>query len=205
MKKNMSSKSLMKQRYEENPFAVEDGFRIPMRNKSEIIQTDGPASVTVGDEKIAVAQIRKITTVDAEPFVKLFTAELNRFFDLSPTALRIVTVLIQDIGKIRLGDGDQVYITEKSITDTLTNYDLAAPSSATYYRAMDELIQKGFIAPSTNPPLYYINPAIFFNGDRVRFVTEIRRKKMTAQERLELAGQGALQLDHDPDTGEVKS
>jgi hypothetical protein len=201
--KNMSSKSLIKQRHAENPFATPEGFRVPIRRKNEIIQTDGPASVTVGNEKIAVAQISRITAVDGEPFVKLFTAELNRFFDLSPTALRIVTVLIQDIGKIRLGDGDQVYITEKSISDTLTDHGLAAPSSATYYRAMEELILKGFVAPSTNPPLYFINPAIFFNGDRVRFVTEIRRKKLTAKEKLEEAGQGALQLDHDPDTGEV--
>lgn len=194
MKKNMS-KSLIKQRYSENPFASEDGFRVPVKNRSEIIQTDGPAAVTVGDEKIAVAQIRRITTVDSDPFVKLFTAELNRFFDLTPTALRIVTVLIQNIGKIRLGDGDQVYITERSIGDTLESNGLPAPSSATYYRAIEELIGKGFIAPSTNTPLYFINPAIFFNGDRVRFVTEIRRKKMSKHEQLEADGQSALPLN----------
>ena len=204
MKKNMSSKSLIKRRYAENPFATAEGFRVPVKNRTEVIQTDGPAAVTVGQEQIAIAQIRRITTVDGEPFVKLFTAELNRFFDLSPTALRIVTVLIQDIGKIRLGDGDQVYITEKSIGDTLTEHGLAAPSSATYYRAMEELIGKGFVAPSTNAPLYFINPAIFFNGDRVRFVTEIRRKKLSAQERLEQAGQAALPFDHDQETGEVR-
>lgn len=111
----MSSKSLIKRRYAENPFATAEGFRVPVKNRTEVIQTDGPAAVTVGQEQIAIAQIRRITTVDGEPFVKLFTAELNRFFDLSPTALRIVTVLIQDIGKIRLGDGDQVYITEKAL------------------------------------------------------------------------------------------
>lgn len=210
MKKNIANServSLIKQRYAENPFATDEGFRVPIKNKSEIIQTDGPAAVTVGDEQIAVAQIRRITTVDSDPFVKLFTAELNRFFDLTPTALRIVTVLIQDIGKIRLGQGDQVYLTEKSLAETLEGHGMKAPSSATYYRAMEELIEKGFVAPSTNPPLFFINPAIFFNGDRVRFVTEIRRKKMTRQEQLEKAGQQALPLeapDHDPETGEVR-
>lgn len=211
MKKNIANServSRIKQRYAENPFATEEGFRIPIKNKTEIIQTDGPAAVTVGDEQIAVAQIRRITTIDGEPFVKLFTAELNRFFDLTPTALRIVTVLIQDIGKIRLGQGDQVYLTEKSLAETLEGHGMKPPSSATYYRAMEELIEKGFVAPSTNPPLFFINPAIFFNGDRVRFVTEIRRRKMTRQEQLEKAGQQALPLeepDHDPETGEVRS
>ena len=59
MKKDFpkKAKSVLKMRYSENPFATEDGFKIPIRNKSEVIQTDGPASVNVGDEKIAVAQI----------------------------------------------------------------------------------------------------------------------------------------------------
>lgn len=206
MKKNYTPsrpKSLLKQRYSENPFTSEDGFRVPLKNKSEVIQTDGPASVMVGEEKIAVAQIRKITTVDSEHFVKLFTAQLDRFFDLNPTTLRIVTVLIQNIGKIRIGDGDQVYLTEKNIGDALREHGLNPPSSASYYRAMEELIKKGFIAPSNDTPLYYINPAIFFNGDRVKFVTELRRKKMSKTEKLESAGQAALPLDYDPDTGDV--
>lgn len=186
--------SLIKKRYAENPFATDEGFRVPLRNRSEVIQTDGPAAITVGEEQIAIAQIKRITTVDSDPFVKLFTAELNRFFDLTPTALRIATVLIQDIGRIRLGQGDQVYITERSIAETLEGHGMKAPSSASYYRAMEELISKGFIAPSTNPPLFFINPAIFFNGDRVRFVTEIRRKKLTAQECLEAQGQEPLPL-----------
>lgn len=230
MKNNIASTkktpSLLKQRYAENPFATAEGFRVPVRNKTEVIQTDAPTAITIGEERVAIAQIRRITTVDSDPFVKLFTAELNRFFDLTPGALRIVTILIKDIGNIRLGDGDQVYITEKSIAETMEANGIPAPSTATYYRAMEELISKGFVAPSTNAPLYFINPAIFFNGDRVRFVTEIRRKKLTAQEKLEAAGQKALPLepgpvdptvknvasnpklpdfDHDTQTGEVKS
>jgi|TARA_R110002020_G_C16308727_1_gene773648 hypothetical protein len=196
--------SLLKKRYEDNPFANEEGFKVPIRRKSEVMMTEGPAKVVVGDEHLSMAQIRRIKTVDSAPFVKLFTEELDRFFDLTPTALRVVTVLIQDVGKLRLGEGDQVYLTEKQLADTFKKYDLKPPSSATYYRALEELIKKGFIAPSTNPPLYFINPAIFFNGDRVRFVTEIRRKRNTKREQLEEAGQQALDLPpHDPETGEI--
>lgn len=191
----MKKPSLLKTRYAENPFINGDGFSVPLRKKAEVIQTEGPAAVTVGDEKIAIAQIRRITTVDSDPFVKLFVAELDRFFDLSPSALRIVTVLIQGIGKLRVGDGDQVFINERAISDTLLQHGLPAPSSATYYRVIEELIAKGFIAPSENTHLFFFNPAIFFNGDRVRFVTEIRRKKVSAQQRLERQGQTALPLD----------
>lgn len=134
----MKKPSLLKTRYAENPFINEEGFSVPLRKKTEVIQTEGPAAVTVGEEKIAIAQIRRITTVDSDPFVKLFVAELDRFFDLSPSALRIVTVLIQGIGKLRVGDGDQVFINERAISDTLLQHGLPAPSSATYYRVIDE-------------------------------------------------------------------
>lgn len=212
-KKNMTTKkiSLLKQRYEENPFATEEGFRIPIKRKSEVIQTQGPAAVTVGEEKISVAEIRSIKTVDSEPFVKLFVEELDRFYGLTPTALRIVTILIRDIGKIRVGDGDQVYISERSIADTMKEHGVKPPSPATYYRAMEELIAKGFVAPSTRPGLFFINPAIFFNGDRVRFVTEIRRKRVSKLEKLEQEGQQRLELEDapaeiefDPETGQIE-
>ena len=202
--------SPLKQRFDDNPFATPEGFRVPLTKKSEVMVTEGPANLTVGEEKIAVAQIRRIKTVDSAPFVKLFTEELDRFFDLTPTALRIVTVLIQDIGKIRMGDGDQVYLTERQLGETLQAHGLKPPSSASYYRALSELIEKGFVAPSTNTPLFFINPAIFFNGDRVRFVTEIRRKRASKMEQLEAEGQGALPLptlesEYDAITGEVHS
>ncbi len=52
MKKNIANSgervSLIRQRYAENPFATEEGFRVPIRNRSEVIQTDGPAAVVVG-------------------------------------------------------------------------------------------------------------------------------------------------------------
>ena len=125
----MKKPSLLKTRYAENPFINGDSFSVPLKKKAEVIQTEGPAAVTVGDERIAIAQIRRITTVDSDPFVKLFVAELDRFFDLSPSALRIVTVLIQSIGKLRVGDGDQVFINERAISDTLMQHGLPAPSS----------------------------------------------------------------------------
>ena len=45
-------------------------------------------------------------------------------------------------------------------------------SPASFYRAIDELISKGIIARSTLPHMFWINPAIFWNGDRLRFITE---------------------------------
>jgi hypothetical protein len=39
---------------------------------------------------------------------------------------------------------------------------------------------------------FWINPTLFFKGDRVAFITEYRRKKETEQDRLEQEGQQRL-------------
>ncbi|EFU43972.1 hypothetical protein HMPREF9539_05537, partial [Escherichia coli MS 110-3] len=50
-------------------------------------------------------------------------------------------------------------------------------SSPIFYRGIKELIEKKIIAKSVDKIVFYINPAIFFNGDRARFVTEVIKKK----------------------------
>ncbi|MBL1506096.1 hypothetical protein ELC70_28465, partial [Klebsiella pneumoniae] len=45
------------------------------------------------------------------------------------------------------------------------------------YRGIKELIEKRIIAKTNEKNWYFINPAIVFNGDRARFVSEIIKKK----------------------------
>lgn len=184
--------SLIKKRYDENPFIVEGGFTVPLRKRSEVIETRGPASVVVDGQQIAVAQIRQIKTVDSDRFVKLFVGELRSFFDLKPTALKILTVLINELSQARYMNGDTVMLNHEIVEEFFTREKAAAPSKTAFYTAVEELIQKGFIAPAKFKPLFYINPAIFFNGDRVQFVKEFRRKRATEQAALEAAGQRRL-------------
>ena len=58
---------------------------------------------------------------------------------------------------------------------------------------MAEMVEKGFVAPSVDMNLWFINPTIFFNGDRIRFVNEyVRVKRSRTQQELEAAGQQSL-------------
>jgi len=45
------------------------------------------------------------------------------------------------------------------------------------YTALKELVKAGIIALSTRPGYWFINPAIVFNGDRLLFVQEFKKKK----------------------------
>ena len=128
--------------------------------------------------------------VDNEQFVKIFTSNLKQFFNLKPTTYRMVQVLLHQLGRAR--DRDTVYLNVSVAEQYFISTDQNPISKASYYNAMRELIQKGFIAESTNPNLYWINPALFFNGDRVRFVKEYRNTDWR-QQQLDLADQ-AVQI-----------
>jgi hypothetical protein len=42
----------------------------------------------------------------------------------------------------------------------------------TFYRGLQELLTLEFIAHSSIPNKFWINPHLFFNGNRVKFITE---------------------------------
>lgn len=177
MKDKVSEASLLKKRYSDNPFTTPEGFVVPKRKKMRYTGiTEQEITVKIGNDEMA-AEVRTIDTVDSEPFVKIFTQEIKRFFGLSNAAMRIVTLMLEDVGNMKLGGSDQVYMTEKFVQKAMIECDLKPISTATYYRAIYELIEKGFIAPTENPPLFFINPAIFFNGDRIKFTRELRKRQ----------------------------
>lgn len=189
---------LTKKRYKTNPFVSEGGFSIPTRNKRETLQTMGPASVVVDGQQIDVAQVVRVRQVDTDRFVKVFVNHLAGFYDLTPTSMRLLTVLLHVVSDARFRDTDQIVLTEAIARETMKEQGQKPLSSASYYRAINELIASGFIAPTETPPLFFINPAVLFNGDRVRFVTELRRERASAADRerkaLEEAGQKSLPL-----------
>ena len=106
-----------------------------------------------------------------------------------------MTALIDEISKTKNIGEDKIYLNYNSVKEYFETQNAKSPAKSTYMTSLAELVEKGFIAPSINPNLYFTNPAIFFNGDRVRFVTEIRKKK-SKQQALEDAGQMKL-LEND--------
>ena len=76
----------------------------------------------------------------------------------------------ENIGK------DQIYMAFASVDQALTPM-----SYATYKRGMAELIEKGFIASTPSQGLYWLNPDFVWNGDRLAFVKEYRKKQIEPQ------------------------
>lgn len=106
--------------------------------------------------------------VDKDKFVKLFVNEVQALFDLSKTGLKVFGYVLQSL-KI---NQDLIYI---DIEDA-RNY-CGYKSKKQVYKGLSELIGNKIIAMSKRTSLWYINPKIVFNGDRIAFVKEYRLKK----------------------------
>lgn len=104
---------------------------------------------------------RKI--VDSERFAKIYLDGLAKTFDMTKTAQRV----FQSILKLCEKDTDSLWLNFMLVS----KHDPDMPES-TFYRGLKELLDREFIAHSDVPNKFWINPHLFFNGDRVKFITE---------------------------------
>lgn len=162
-----------KETWTSNPFW--EAHEIETRTKRTRLSAEQQVLVNIRTGQTEnVAEISKVYEVDSDVFVKVFTRYLNVFFDISKNAQRLFEVVLYEVGK--KPNEDLIYLHPISAERYHRQTRGGGYSQASFYRALDELIEKGIIARSADGPnLYWINGRVFWNGDRVRFVTELRR------------------------------
>lgn len=156
-----------------NPFW--EAHEIQTRTKRAKLSTEQQMLVNIRTGQTEnVAEISKVYEVDSDVFVKVFTRYLNVFFDLSKNAQRLFEVVLYEVGK--KPNEDMIYLHPKTADRYHQQVRGGGYSKSSFYRAMDELIEKGILARAADGPhLFWINGRVFWNGDRVRFITELRR------------------------------
>lgn len=157
--------------HESNPFLP--GFRPHTRRRRVAIGGEKIGTINLETGVIdGTAELTKTVTVDREEFVKIFQAQIGVFFSLTQPGIKVLSALWAEMGK--KPGADQVYMTFK-LADQIARRHGGKISRATFYRGRSDLIEKGFIAGSQFEHIYWVNPAIFFNGDRLKLVQEIVR------------------------------
>jgi hypothetical protein len=171
-------------RHEENPFMALAAINTKIGSKRITSQETG--------EIIAPAGFHTVIEVDKNQFVKLYINGVKAFRGLKAAGTTVFEVIYMAIQK-QIGQ-DDLYIHYNSIDHSITPM-----SEATFYRGMKELIEKGFIAESTRPNIYFLNVDYLFNGNRLAFIKEYRLKDPSAKPtsetdklKLEAAGQQRL-------------
>lgn len=124
-----------------------------------------------------VRQAAAIYTVDERDdasFVKVFAAGVAAAFDLGRTASRVFQLVLQEYERAPMRQGFAESIELAWFNDGLSGRSVDM-SEKTFQRGLKELLAKQFLAPRS-PSTFWVNPALFFKGDRVKFITEYRRK-----------------------------
>lgn len=159
-------------KYKQNPF-IDDQLLNQLAGQKNVYYTQLTQSslldLQTGEIDPAKVQIVKQVRADKEQFVKLYTTHLKAFFELSTTAYKVLHYVLFEIQNNAINQ-DEVYLSLLTAQEFFENQG-SKISSATFYRAMKELVEKLFLAETQKSNVYYINPKLFFNGDRVEFIT----------------------------------
>lgn len=122
----------------------------------------------------AATLIHTVETVDEEHFVKVFVDGTKRAFDLSRTASRAFQAILEAYQKEKMSGGYVESVQLYWFGDGL-NGEVIKMSEKTFQRGLKELIQKNFLSPKI-PNVFWVNPHLFFRGNRVAFMKEYRKK-----------------------------
>lgn len=153
--------------YEQNPFVLD----VDTKTKRVLNKTGDMMMInrSSGEVQAEIAGFWEAHEVDNTKFVKLYIQGVKALKELSGSGTKVFELLYlkmqEAIGK------DRVYMGFAEIDQNATPM-----SIATYTRGMSELLEKGFLAATLSQGLYWINPAFIWNGDRLAFVKEYRRR-----------------------------
>lgn len=157
------------QAYPDNPFWKDTTVKVGTKR----ITVTGGAYISEQGEEVRHGGIHVVRDVDESEFLKVYTKNVKAIFDLKPTSQRVLQYLMVELQKTP--NADAVYLAWVGVEDYFSENDIQVSRSA-FQRSLKELIEKGFIAESTRPSMFWFNPNLFFNGNRMTFVHEYRRK-----------------------------
>jgi hypothetical protein len=156
------------ERYTKNPFLKDDVLSLDTGKKMIIAGSTKNVIVnTDTGETEGVVMMHKYREVDREQFVKIFVKEVDALFDLSKAGLKVFGYVLN---AMRVNT-DEIYL---SISKLMEYCGYRQKNQV--YKGLSELMANKIIAMSKDQNIWFVNPTVVFNGDRVAFVKEYRVK-----------------------------
>lgn len=121
-----------------------------------------------------VSAVYTIEDKDDEEFVKVFSDGVKAAFGLSKTASRVFQVVLEQYQNTPMSTGYAEAVYLAWFGDGLSGQSIGM-TDRTFHTGLKELLAKGFLAPKA-PNLFWVNPSLFFKGNRVTFIKEYRLK-----------------------------
>lgn len=160
----------------ENPFlkqAVEEVQNNIVKKYKTATKTDQKAILQAYDpdtgEILGHTQFIRQIEVDEQQFAKLYLSNFSVFFDLQPASIKVFGYILNNL----LPNKDFFYFNREDCME-YTGY----KSDTSIFKGLAQLLKSEIIARGKTDYIYFINPLIFFNGNRISFTkTYIKKKK----------------------------
>jgi len=166
-----------------NPFVNELSRSIVTRNKYAAVSTkrENVINLDTGELSSQDAVISRAKPVEKKEFLKIFSAGISAMFSLKKGAQDMFQAILQ-IYVAQKFTPETVYLNPDSLLEV--GYD---KQKAARIRAMNILINNGFIAEVKNRPhQFWINPNMFYKGDRMTLVQTYAVKGTDAGDKMQL-------------------
>lgn len=171
-------------RFPTNPFF--DYLEVREKDKMIFAKTDALVTNEKTGEVMGQQVIATFKKVDSEKFVKIFTDKISTILDLSRAGHKLLTIILSLIQRQSMNT--DILMMPMSDAQAEAKKNGFSLSKRTYDRAISDIIKHGILARHYSPNMYFINPAIIYNGDRTKitFVEqyEIMPKEEYAQQSL---------------------
>lgn len=164
--------------FKENPFIAE---YVQNTNFKKVIKsaTDKDGNVVtkvLGKDPTLIKHVGlfNITTkiVDTTPFLKIKANALNPYNNLSSAGLKVFGILMEECSGLEGKDKMEVVLAWEVLNEEYQ----ANMSRTTFNRGINDLIDAKFIAPSLVNNVFFVNPAMIYNGDSVVVATQYIHK-----------------------------
>lgn len=165
---------LARVRYDANPFW--EDLDMEVKRKRRAVKTEDPRvmlNVKTGEQE-SVLEVSTWEDYDANQFIKVFLRHLNVFFDISKNGQKLFEYALFEAGRNK--NRDAIFLHPKDTDKYHKAMGRSGFSQASFYRAADELCRLRILGRSDVSWRFFINPNVFWNGSRVRFVTELRKR-----------------------------
>ena len=159
----------------ENPFLKEAVQQIQSGIVKKYKNTSGTSrgailqAVNSEGELVGHTSFIRQIEVDEQQFTKIYLSQFSAFFELNSQSIKVFGYIMT-----KLMPKQDFFIFDLEECLEYTGY----KSKQSIYNGLSGIIKSSIIARGKKDYLYFINPMVFFNGDRVTFAkTYVKKQK----------------------------
>lgn len=157
-----------------NPFLVQTIASANIGNKQlhfAVGKDETVVNTATGALNETQAAFKLTKVIDKSKFVMLYMALMNDFFKFSKSSQKLVRTILNEVSESGM-QKDSIYLSLDVVKDYLKEHDETIGKTS-YSKAIKDLIASSLIAESNRTNIWFVNPAMVFNGDRATFITEL--------------------------------